>query len=562
MDLLNTRQELNNGRTIFDLPLRVVYYSRVSTGKDEQLHSLSAQTAYYKEFIQKCKSWTFVGGYVDEGISGTSATKRDDFLRMIKDSKLDKFDLIITKEISRFSRNTLDSIQYTQELLRNGVGVFFQSDNINTLMGDAEMRLTIMSSIAQDEVRKTSERVRFGFQRSIENGVVLGNNAIWGYTKDNGKLVIDEKQAEMVKLIFELYANNKMGMRGISAELYNKGYKNSKGNAMAFSTIKNIIQNPKYMGFYCGNKTQKIDFKHNDRKTLDKSEWKMYEDNEACPPIVSIELWNKANDILEARSNTMKSTQTSYNNKYAYSGKIVCTRHNCSYHRGIYKYNKREWWGCHKYKNNGKKACDMPIIYTDELDLVMKDAYNSLFANKKEIIDDLLKIYQNNAQSNNIKQDMAKLEVKINEIQKRKDKLLDLSLDGRLSNEEFEKRNNSFNTEIDELKLELERLRSEEFKAKDIASSLEVLRKSIAKELTFENGFDENIINAMVDKIEVLESKKSKVGAMPEVADAPTAERQKEVNLKIYFKIFNQPEDVVLTRDKDKTSVCFGQYAW
>ena len=131
-------------------------------------------------------NWTFVEGYVDEGLSGTSVKKRERFLRMIEDAHEKKFDFIVTKEISRFSRNTLDSIRYTQELLQCGVGVFFQSDNINTLMPDAELRLTIMSSIAQDEVRKISERVKFGFKRAIENGVVLGSNRIWGYRKQDG----------------------------------------------------------------------------------------------------------------------------------------------------------------------------------------------------------------------------------------------------------------------------------------------------------------------------------------------------------------------------------------
>ena len=166
-----------------------------------------------------------------------------------------KFDFIITKEISRFSRNTLDSIKYTQELLQNGVGVLFQSDNINTLLPDSELRLTIMSSIAQDEVRKISERVKFGFRRAIDNGVVLGNNKIWGYKKDNGKLVIDEEQAEIVRLIFELYATENMGIRSIANELTRIGYLNTEGNPLSFSTIKNILINPKYKGYYCGRKT-------------------------------------------------------------------------------------------------------------------------------------------------------------------------------------------------------------------------------------------------------------------------------------------------------------------
>ncbi|MEG2687239.1 MAG: recombinase family protein, partial [Christensenellaceae bacterium] len=206
MNIYDIRNLLNAGKSIYEIPLRVTFYARVSTDSDEQLHSLSAQISYYSEMIRNNKNWEYVEGYIDEGLSGTSVKKRESFLRMIDDAKLKKFDFVITKEISRFARNTLDSLNYTQDLLKNGVGVLFQSDNINTLVPDAELRLTIMSSIAQDEVRKISERVKFGFKRAIENGVVLGNNKIWGYTKDNGKLVIDEDEAALVRLIFELYA--------------------------------------------------------------------------------------------------------------------------------------------------------------------------------------------------------------------------------------------------------------------------------------------------------------------------------------------------------------------
>ena len=205
MDIYDIRTALHYGKSIYDLPLRVTYYARVSTDKDEQLHSLTAQVRYYTEYIQRNPRWIFVEGYVDEGISGTTVGKRENFLKMVQDAEAGHFDFILTKEISRFSRNTLDSIKYTQDLLRFGVGVLFESDNINTLMPDAELRLTIMSSIAQDEVRKISERVKFGFKRAIENGVVLGNNKIWGYEKRDGRLVIQKEEAEMVRTIFNLY---------------------------------------------------------------------------------------------------------------------------------------------------------------------------------------------------------------------------------------------------------------------------------------------------------------------------------------------------------------------
>ena len=207
MNILKVRSEMRKGRSIFDLPLRVTFYARVSTDKSEQLNSLENQVQYYTELIQSKPNWTFIPGYIDEGISGTSTKKRDSFLQMIQDAKDGRFDFIITKEISRFSRSTLDSIQYTQELLENDVGVLFQNDNINTMDPDSEFRLTIMAGVAQDEVRKLSERLKFGFNQAIKNGHVLGNDKLWGYDKKDCVLTINQREAAIIRQIFDLYAN-------------------------------------------------------------------------------------------------------------------------------------------------------------------------------------------------------------------------------------------------------------------------------------------------------------------------------------------------------------------
>ena len=159
MDLYTVRNNIMKGVPLQELNLRVCFYARVSTDKDEQLHSLQSQISFFNDYISKVPNWEFIGSYIDEGISGTQVKKREEFLRMIEDAKKHKFDLILTKEISRFSRSTLDSIMYTQKLLSNGVGVYFLNDNINTILPDSELRLTMMSSIAQDEVRRLSERV-------------------------------------------------------------------------------------------------------------------------------------------------------------------------------------------------------------------------------------------------------------------------------------------------------------------------------------------------------------------------------------------------------------------
>ena len=221
MDIFTIRQKLRTMR-LSDIPLRVTFYARVSTDSDEQLNSLDNQIGYYRDYITRNPAWTFIDGYIDEGLSGMTTRKRDNFQRMVQDAKDDKFDLILTKEITRFARNTLDSIRYTRELLSAGVGVFFQNDNITTFDEDSELRLTIMSGIAQDELRKLSSRVRFGHQQAIKNNVVLGNSRIFGYRKDSRRLVIDENEAPMVRELFELYATDHYSMKQIENMFWEK----------------------------------------------------------------------------------------------------------------------------------------------------------------------------------------------------------------------------------------------------------------------------------------------------------------------------------------------------
>ncbi len=244
MDILNIRSMMKT-RSIYDIPMRVTFYARVSSEKDEQLNSLDNQISYYKNYINKNPAWTYVEGYIDEGISGISTAKRDNFNRMIKDAHLGQFDLIVTKEITRFARNTVDSIQFTRDLLSYGVGVFFERDNINTLDEDSELRLTIMSGIAQDELRKLSSRVKFGHQEAIKKSVVLGNSRMFGYRKENKKLVIDEEEAKMVRELFELYATDKYSMKQLEDLFWEKGYRNLNGKKICHSTMSNTISNPK-----------------------------------------------------------------------------------------------------------------------------------------------------------------------------------------------------------------------------------------------------------------------------------------------------------------------------
>ena len=485
-------------------------------------------------------------GYVDEGLSGTSVGKRENFLRMIEDAHAGRFDFIVTKEISRFSRNTLDSIQYTQELLRCGVGVLFQSDNINTLMPDAELRLTIMSSIAQDEVRKISERVKFGFKRAIESGVVLGNNRIWGYEKQEGRLVINEREAAIVRIIFDLYANQMMGIRTIANYLTDHGYVNTKGNPFSFSTIRGILSNPKYKGYYCGGKSCKYDYKLTDRKYFSEEEWVMYKDEENVPPIVSEELWEKANLILAKRSAAQSAEdKSSYQNRYPYSGKIICAVHNEPYYRSLYRYKSgnKEVWQCQEYSKKGRSGCSSPILYTSELDDIMRQILDELTVHKTDIIHEMIQIYTSISSQSRLEEDMARLKVNAEEILRRKDKLLDLNIDGRISDQEFTLRNDRFNGELEEIQQRLTQLEAEKLRNRDLMQSIEVLRQAITKELSFADGFSVGVIDALLDHIEV----------------EATADKNR-VKVRVYLKAVSETRNFLIQRRRGSTSVCSAQY--
>ena len=504
MNVLQVRREMRNGKTIFDLPLRVTFYARVSTDKDEQINSLENQVQYYTQFIKEKRNWIYVQGYVDEGISGTSTKKRDSFLRMIADAKAGLFDFIITKEISRFSRSTLDSIKYTQELLEHDVGVLFQNDNINTLDSDSEFRLVVMAGVAQDEVRKLSERLKFGFRQAIKNGHVLGNDKLWGYDKKDCVLTINEEDAQVVRRIFDLYANQQMGIRRISQTLYDEGFTSRKGNAFNVLTIRHILCNPKYKGWYCANKSQTVDYRSKRKVFLDESEWVMYPDP-SIPAIVSEELWDRANALYKRRSQQMMSHQSAaeFHNRYPYSGKIICEEHGTSFHRQVLKSTKgdKEVWQCRVYRNRGRAACSAPQLYTAELDQIMVQIFDQLAQNKQAIIDAVVTVLQAVPDEHDYAQDLRRIEEDLSSIQAKKDRLLEMSIEGVISTAEFKQRNDGFNEQVEALEEKRSALQAEEEKGQRTAAQLEEIRAALEQELTFQNGINSALVTTILDKI-------------------------------------------------------------
>ena len=506
MNILRIRSEMRNGKNIFDLPLRVTFYARVSTDKDEQLNSLENQVQYYTELIQSKPNWTYIEGYIDEGISGTSTKKRGSFNRMIRDAKAGRFDFIITKEISRFSRSTLDSIKYTQELLEHDVGVLFQNDNINTLDSDSEFRLVVMAGVAQDEVRKLSDRLKFGFRQAIKNGHVLGNDKLWGYDKKDCVLTINEEEAQVVRRIFDLYANQQIGIRRISQMLYDEGFTSRKGNAFNVLTIRHILCNPKYKGWYCANKSQTVDYRSKRKIFLDESEWVMYPDV-SIPAIVSEELWDRANALYKRRSQQMMSHQTAaeFHNRYPYSGKIICEEHRESFHRQVLKSKagEKEVWQCRVYRNRGRAACSAPQVRTAELDQIMAEIFTMLVQNKQIIIDAVIEAIQAVPDEHNYTKDIHHIEEDLSSIQAKKDRLLEMSIEGVISMAEFKQRNDGFNEQAKALEAKLSVIQGEQQKDCQTSTQLGAIRTALEQELTFQNGINSALVTTILDKIVV-----------------------------------------------------------
>lgn len=300
----------------------VAGYCRVSTDHDDQINSFLAQQRFFREYITRNPEWQLYEIYADEGITGTSTKKRVQFNRMINDAYDGKFRILLTKEVSRFSRNILDTISYTRELKALGVTVIFLNDGLSTDQPDSELRLSIMASIAQEESRKTSSRVTWGQVRQMERGVVFGR-AMLGYDVSDGKLVIEPAGAELVRLIFQKYAVEKMGTTRLARFLREKGYKTYRGGTgWTPSRIVKILKNEKYAGDLVQRKTYTPDYLTHAKKTNHGQVEKIIlKDHHA--PIISREIWELAQQELQ-KNNKHGNAAPKCSNRYPFSGKIRC----------------------------------------------------------------------------------------------------------------------------------------------------------------------------------------------------------------------------------------------
>jgi DNA invertase Pin-like site-specific DNA recombinase len=504
MNIYYVREKLRNC-SIYDIELNVAYYARVSTEKVEQQASIKHQEEHFEELIHSNNRWKFAGSYIDDGISGMHADKREEFQRMLRDAKLGKIDMIITKEISRFARNTLDSIQYTRELLSYGVCVWFQNDGINTIDDDSEFRLTIMAGVAQDEIRKLSSRVKFGHAQSIKNGVVLGHR-MYGYSNNQGKLELIPEEAEMVRMIFQDYASGISTPR-IEKKLWDMGYRSFKGGKISRDVIKNIIRNPKYKGYYCGGKVKVVDMFTKKQEFLPQSEWIMFKDDGSrVPQIIDEATWEKANAYLRERGEAIKSRRTSFKSENIFTGKLFCANDGAPYWMKQHYIRGKEdvRWVCSYKIKNGAASCNSFGLAESELKEIIAELINKSSENIDSILEEYFEILQSSIKNiPDNKNEISRLEKQIDLLKQKREKILEYNLDGKISDDEFISRNKEYVKQIKQIEshiLEIQNTKSPEPVEIQLSAIKEQLEKF--KGVTPQD-INRQIVNELFEKITV-----------------------------------------------------------
>lgn len=435
--------------------LQAAAYARVSTEHDDQMNSLASQKLYFTNFICSQPGMKLSEVYYDEGISGTQTNKRAGFNQMIEDALQGKFNLILTKEVSRFARNTVDTLYYTRKLKEAGVGVIFTIDNIDTRDTDGELRLTIMASLAQEESRKTSERVKWGQKRRMEQGVVFGRDLL-GYTVKNGVLSINEEEVPVVKAIFHKYTNEGKGTHVIARELLEEGFHPKRIKQWSNTVILRALRNEKYVGDLCQKKTYTPDYLTHKKKYNRGQEEKVYI-KDHHEGIIDRDLWDRTQEELRRRSPS-EEQKSRHSNRYWCSGKICCGECGC---RFISRTKKRQagtyraWWCYQKSRHGGPKmldgqkvGCSNRSVNERALFACVKYCLDLLCNDKERIRKEVLTDIQTICSDPEETMDPAKVKQKMDAIEEKKRKSFDAMLEGMLSKEDLRKQTEWYDKEL------------------------------------------------------------------------------------------------------------------
>lgn len=472
--------------------LRVAAYCRVSTDRGDQANSLQSQQLYFSNYIKSHEDWQLSGIYADEGISGTSTRKREQFNRMIRDAQAGDIDLILTKEVSRFARNTVDALNYTRSLTQMGIGVIFINDNIDTRDNDGELRLTIMASIAQEESRKTSERVKWGQKRRMEAGVVFGNNTTYGFTTEDGKLSVKEEEAKVVRHIYSKFLYEGKGTHVIARELYEEGISPPRTATGQWSSVmvRRLLRNEKYTGDLLQKKFVTVNYlTHQKVENHGREEQVYLKDHHEA--VIERSMWEATQAEL-ARRNAKRGETAKYSNRYWCSGKIRCSA--CG-SRFVLRKNSRpngdtyKLWGCHSrtkygnWKRNGQGdyvGCNMRMVNDKSLKACVQFVLKKLDLDYDAIVAELAEDIRSVQAKQGETADLKRLEGKLEKVRQKIVLVMDNYFSGIIDKDEMLLIKERYNRDKDELEakiqagLEAERIqREQQLGAEEIVETIQ-----------------------------------------------------------------------------------------
>ena len=426
---------------------RVCAYARVSSDLEDQQNSFAAQVDYYTTLIGENQDFEFIDIYADEGITGTSVDKRDDFLRMMKDCRKEKIDRILTKSVSRFARNVTDCLEHIRELRSLGVTVKFEKENIDTASMTDEMLLTIMSSIAQEESMSISSNMRWYYKHRMESGRFITCSRPYGYRLENGALIIDDAESEIVRHIFHSYLSGK-GTLEIAKELSQRCIPKKDGKTTWYhTTVDQILKSEKYIGDALLQKsytTDTLPFK----KMRNNGQKDQYYIKNSHSPIISKEDFERVKALFEIRGSKYASKQLAQ--QYPFSRKIECGECGSTFKRTVG--NEKIYWVCYNHFRDSKN-CTVKQVPESELHTAFVRMYNKLKQNSDSILLPILKglqEFQNKSNKSNIK--IMEINKEIAELANQNLVLKDITSKGYLDSDIFMQQSNEINSKIAKLR--------------------------------------------------------------------------------------------------------------
>ena len=501
------RIDRNTGK-IINRKLRVAGYARVSTTEEEQLNSYESQKKYYYEKITENPEWDLVNVYADEGISGTTDYMRAGFMKMIEDAVSGKIDIILTKSISRFGRNTLDVIKYIRLLRENNVAVIFEEDNINTMdAAKSDLILITLSAVAQQESTNISEHVKLGLRMKMNRGELVGFTKCYGYRFDEDlkNFIIEPTEAEVVKFIFEQYIAGH-GANWIASNLEKQGIKSPKGkDKWSDTTIRGILRNEKYKGDVLQGKTYTADpISH--KRFINRGEADKYYISNHHEPIIAPDEFDLVQDLIESRSGARATGRRIGNisRKYAFSSRIRCGYcGNCYVRRTVIgeKQSKIPSWSCVSYAKDGKENCECSKTIREEMiKEAFIDCYQLLTSNVKFKMDDFMNLMRNSSNNTNTVKELETLNKQHKDLIAKKDKLLDFLIEDKITQNTYDEKLEKFERRLEIIEHRQEQLNLLTEDKESIEDGLEKIQ-SILETNDVLNEFDQEVFDALIDYI-------------------------------------------------------------